>query len=577
MSAVSAVPDDLDQDCLPELNNEEAPRSPVLSPPRRDLAASPASVPDDYDACVDAVPRVNEAGAAPPTDQGLDYIRESAQEERTASPVLGKGGHVVGLNPSTEQHAFPEGTETAEHHSGVSPGMAGAGVAGAGAGAAAMALLSGKRMPEERSMSAASMVAIKDGRTGVPGAVRTSNLECEPAPKTGDTFMTSESVTPSDTSLAGDTRRGNEAAESTASITAIRGGNEGAPPSPPGKSPLSASRTAEDVLDEAERDERERGPPGAGLGLGAAALGGAAGAGLVAAGGAARDTPEERADADTAEDLRASQLAAPQPTAPASEQPIDTAREIQSPSPRRDSDFHTATTSTPANESFATGTETTPADSTPVAGASTPHAPGDYMTAGSGNATATTPHAPGAFPVDPPAHEAAAASTNSHADVKEAPTDTKEPVVGGEVQPVSTTEAPEPISSEPAVAAPATTAERSSAAPAATAGAATAGVGGVAVSKAGALSTKTSELKSNGAETRSAERKPLPSVPAESSSGPSRTTGTGHSRTNSKSSAGSGRKVGFMSKLKGEIKVLSGKLKHDDKMVAEGERMKQGQ
>lgn len=55
------------------------------------------------------------------------------------------------------------------------------------------------------------------------------------------------------------------------------------------------------------------------------------------------------------------------------------------------------------------------------------------------------------------------------------------------------------------------------------------------------------------------------------------TTAKGHSRTASSSSSARRRKVGLLSKLKGEMKVLSGKISHDDKKVAEGERLRSGE
>ncbi|CAK9783573.1 unnamed protein product [Cutaneotrichosporon oleaginosum] len=563
MSSVSAVPDDLDPDCLPDLTTAE----PPISPPPREMAASPASVPDDYDACVppqhlqhtnsmDHVPRTPEAGARrdDATDgHGHESTRDQVAPEHDDTPVA---VNMEQMRDEPASHSFPEGTETAAQHS--APALAG-GLAGAG-----LALGTGSsQMPEERSMSAASMVAIKDGRTGVPGAVRTSNLVCEPAPKTGETFMTGASATPSEVSLVGDTRRGHEAAESTASITAIRGGNEGAPPSPPGKSPLSASRTMDDMLDEAEP----------------ARLAGAGGAGaLVAAGAVARDTPEDRRHGDSAEALRASQLHSTEAHGTQHVEPRSEhreAREIHSPTPRVD-DWHTATTSTPANEVSATEADNR------LVGEATP-APGDYMAAGSGETSATTPHAPGAFPVDPPSvpaepvtHDAAPLHTETHADSlrervhQEEATET--PVAESSTmaaQPATATtfsmETPTPLGSGAAVAGGA-----------AAAGAAAGGVA-FAAGKAGAstdTNTNTAAaVRTNGTEAaRATERR---QVPAESSSKPA--AGAGHSRTNSKSSAGSLRKVGFMSKLKGEFKVLSGKLKHDDKMVAEGVRMKQGQ
>ena len=51
-------------------------------------------------------------------------------------------------------------------------------------------------------------------------------------------------------------------------------------------------------------------------------------------------------------------------------------------------------------------------------------------------------------------------------------------------------------------------------------------------------------------------------------------TDSGHKRTGSDASGK--KKVGFMSKLKGEMKVISGKLGHDDNKVAEGEKLKHG-
>ncbi|KAL7418283.1 hypothetical protein Q5752_006739 [Cryptotrichosporon argae] len=49
-----------------------------------------------------------------------------------------------------------------------------------------------------------------------------------------------------------------------------------------------------------------------------------------------------------------------------------------------------------------------------------------------------------------------------------------------------------------------------------------------------------------------------------------------HNRTSSTDSGGK-KKVGFMSKLKGEIKVISGKIGHDDAKVAAGEKLKHGE
>lgn len=53
----------------------------------------------------------------------------------------------------------------------------------------------------------------------------------------------------------------------------------------------------------------------------------------------------------------------------------------------------------------------------------------------------------------------------------------------------------------------------------------------------------------------------------------------GHQRTGSNASTGSNgkKKVGFMSKLKGEMKVIGGKLQNNDAKVAEGERLKHGE
>jgi len=53
----------------------------------------------------------------------------------------------------------------------------------------------------------------------------------------------------------------------------------------------------------------------------------------------------------------------------------------------------------------------------------------------------------------------------------------------------------------------------------------------------------------------------------------------GHRRSSSNASSGSNgkKKVGFMNKLKGEIKVIGGKIAHDDKKVQEGERLKHGE
>jgi hypothetical protein len=53
---------------------------------------------------------------------------------------------------------------------------------------------------------------------------------------------------------------------------------------------------------------------------------------------------------------------------------------------------------------------------------------------------------------------------------------------------------------------------------------------------------------------------------------------TSHRRTGSTASTGSngGKKVGFLKKLKGEIKVISGKIGHDNEKVEEGERIKHG-
>lgn len=57
--------------------------------------------------------------------------------------------------------------------------------------------------------------------------------------------------------------------------------------------------------------------------------------------------------------------------------------------------------------------------------------------------------------------------------------------------------------------------------------------------------------------------------------GQSPTNGKGHNRTGSTDSNGK-KKVGFMSKLKGEIKVIGGKIQHDEKKIAEGEKLKHG-
>lgn len=57
--------------------------------------------------------------------------------------------------------------------------------------------------------------------------------------------------------------------------------------------------------------------------------------------------------------------------------------------------------------------------------------------------------------------------------------------------------------------------------------------------------------------------------------GQSPTSGKGHNRTGSTDSSGK-KKVGFMSKLKGEIKVIGGKIQHDEKKIAEGEKLKHG-
>ncbi|BEJ13187.1 hypothetical protein CspHIS471_0303610 [Cutaneotrichosporon sp. HIS471] len=625
MSSVSAVPDDLDQDCLPDLNEEMDGMEPT-SPQPRDLAASPAAVPDGYDSArpaqhtsslasipvysgtqpkenavyspsgppgLDTVPApvVYSPGAAKslesspivyspgtipaadtslgdtsksephaPTDRGLVTApvvyspgTDSPREKELATPAWNEQAFSPSAAEAEElQPAFSEDSEGANHLG--MAGMAGvAGVVGAGALAGAAALGAPSQMPEERSMSAASVVAIKDGRTGVPGAVRTLNLVCEPAPKTGETFMTNLSATPSENSLGGETRRGNEAALSTASIIAIKGGNEGAPPSPPGRSPLAASRTANEVLDEAERKHPT---PLSGTAAGAAA--GAVGAGLVLASNA-RDTTQERGD--RADDLRGH----------------TSTSEIRSATPRDEGDFHTAATSTPAAESFVTGTE-----GTSTAGETTPIAPGDYLSAG----RAATPHAPGAFPVDPPepVRIVATPPVGPPESVEEPDKEAETLLDKPEQDATATAEAPDSASKAPASAdlSPASGTSATAAAGAA-AGVLAAGAG-AAASKAGSSTTSTIQTSraQKPVRTISIERKPVPKVTAEISGGPSRPAprpkpSAGHSRTGSKSSAGSGRKVGFMTKLKGEFKVLSGKLKKDEKMVAEGERMKHGQ
>ncbi|GMK58167.1 hypothetical protein CspeluHIS016_0501990 [Cutaneotrichosporon spelunceum] len=585
MSSVSAVPDDLDKDCLPELNAEGI--APPLSTPNRDLAASPASVPDGYDTCtqpaqpqhkssmgsvpvvyspgtepnsqVPVPPAVPSPGTEPKTLESVPvvYSPGAVPKNLSSAPVVYSPGtspseqedstrNNVDPTPALEnqefsrtatekeelQPAFFEGSEGASKLG--MAGVAGAGALGAGAIAAGAALGGTMGMPEERSMSAASVVAIKDGRTGVPGAVRTSNLVCEPAPKTGETFMTTLSATPSEFSLGGETRRGNEAALSTASIIAIRGGNEGAPPSPPGRSPLAASRTANEMLDQAEREEGDRLDlhpyplAGAGVGVGEAGL---------AAVGRARDAPEE--DANAAEDLCASK----------STSALGAGAEIRSPTPREDGDLHTSATSTPAGDSFVTGRE----------GTTTPLAPGDYM----GAKRAATPQAPGAFPVD---LSEQAQDVSGAERVEDQPAHEEETAVAtSEAEPTTAAEPSESAAGAVAEASPSlagTTVAAGAATGVVATGAASA-VGVASPSKVGTSTTTPAKANGNRQIRISTERKP---VSAEISNGPSRPTpskptpGAEHSRIGSKSSGGDGSRVGFLSKLKD---VLSGKRKKD--------------
>lgn len=76
---------------------------------------------------------------------------------------------------------------------------------------------------------------------------------------------------------------------------------------------------------------------------------------------------------------------------------------------------------------------------------------------------------------------------------------------------------------------------------------------------------------------------PSTSTPTKTAATPTGTPGTagrkslendGHKRTGSTSSTG--KKVGFMQKLKGEVKIISGKMSHDEGKITLGEKIKHG-
>lgn len=656
----SAVPDDMDPTCLPEQNMEASRElSSAATPEVREQSSPTASaVPDDFDTTcvadpaggasdshlrhsnsVDSIPRINEAGAAPTSDLDTEgnpagIVRETDHEEATGSPVLGASGHPVELAPTTELlgSARPSLSSDTVDEGGASHGVpavsfavGGAALGAAGgapaAGMANLAMASPIRtMPEDRSMSAASVTAIKDGRVGIP-KVKTTNLVCEAAPKSGDTFGTNDSLgandspAPSESShLVTDTRHANDPAASTASITAIRGGNEGQPPSPVGRSPLSESRTVDEheFMDtESEPTEsRQREGVGAGAAAGAAGLAAAAG-GAALAGSHAHDRRETgRGDALAPTEHETSSAPVTRTDDRFQDADVDATEKLASaadtegqlPTPQRQgtdgsatsapddgAPFHTATT-TSANESFISATPGG-SDATPLPRSETPRAPGDYMSAvnAGGHAEerrvdAHSDHGayvnesePGSAEAGTLAPTAEAAMPTSHSDANDTrdageTSSSKVPAAASwsAVTPAAATSSTE--KHEAAGTLPAT--EPTSTTPAAAAtgtGAATTSAPAIKGANGADTTAKATEPKPVPKET--ATKKPGPSAPA-----PSKSATSGHTRSDSKSSTGSARrKVGFMSKIKGEMKVISGKLKHDNKMVAEGERMKQGQ
>lgn len=692
---------------------------------------------------VDDVPGVNQAGAAPSTDlpdpEGSDpapFVSETTHEEGTASPVLGPSGHPLELAPTTEgsrraSMASAPPSPTSPRFGMVDLAPAGvAGAAGVAGGAAAGMLATPPRMPADRSMSAASVTAIKDGQEGKRGGsvgflaspmgmptdrsmsaasvtaikdgregkmnVRTSNLVCEAAPKTGDTFGTSRSASPSDSSLAvNDTLRGHDPAASTASIVAIRGGNEGMPPSPPGRSPLSRMSQEPEPEVMADAKEEQEAPvaehestaePSSHTMAGAAGL---AGAGLAAAAGGAalasrdgrpRNEPEQPVEGgndpasepshaedttrpsesrlvdnstegaslptesqqvgsavhggdlpsdqqpvgasiephtagDAGTSLPSDSDRAVPPTVIATDtsatsndvehqnatdatattatqtEPVDapdaTEREGATEIPGADDQYLTASTTTPARESYMSLPQTGDNSYAPTTtgGSTTPRAPGDFDAAVMAGSQAAEPRAAASVQDsnDVPgagvgAADAAEGVSPAGEAAGEAPLDARDEAAGeaagvtGATGATGSTPSATADTETPAVSTTPAEAERDATTaagePTSTDGAASAAGAGAATSTAGAAATKAPANGSSAAETTTGSRF-ANDKPATSSTGPIRTVASKHTRSDSKSSAGSGRrKLGFMSKLKGEIKVISDKLKNDDKKVA---------
>lgn len=450
----------------------------------------------------------NADAAAPPAQQ-VSAAPGNVDVNHPAS-VNGTKSYDPSTISSTPSINQPSDSRPAENDSSSrgAASLAAAGAATLGVGAAsagALARTSGTRLGDERADSSASITAIHGGSEGKPvrhsqehngagGAERPDNLHLgelpPPRPITDDADypMGSPDIpgnTTSSLGVPGHTKRGFDPAESTASITAIRSGNEGNTPSPSAatagqhlQSPLAQTVTADNISDttipapssaenavaaqvdgdgpttEPVQEAPAHSANGA-IAAGAAGAGVATGAGAAAA--AKTEQRHEVQGAGSPED------APPTPT----------------------SGFQTADGgSTPGVASERTAFE--------------PKAEGDAV-----------PHEA--------AHDGEATATDSTAAASSAPTkDTS-----------STADSPKTTSPVPATS------------------------------------------KTNGATDPS---------PASAAGASSATRGTkGHQRTVSSTSSARRRKVSLLSKLKGEMKVLSGRMSHDDKKVAEGERLKSGE
>ncbi|WVQ84892.1 hypothetical protein IAT38_007055 [Cryptococcus sp. DSM 104549] len=421
---------------------------------------------------------------------------------------------------------------------------------------------------------------------GAPvGSHSISSSRTPTAPGSSTTLSTVNTSPTSGTSAAGtaghgrdlvpDTRYGNERTNSTASVTAIAHGHEG--------SPLARGT----VEREAERVEKEK----AGTGVGSTPAAGeeeshkgrnaALGAGALGAGAAGARLAGKDKDG------------------------VTQSGEGQKSTTRGTGVNHT-TSLTPGNEHEGVGH---PA-SRDVAGAS--REPGSYPSADHARET-TAPGAGAKYtsagatsgPGDKAAEAgvvggtgtaAGAAALISHDKDQKQAEETEKAVKKATPEsagttgatsgatgaaPTKSTSATAPTSADDAATTPSNGNAKSSTG-AATAGAA--GVGAGAGAGAAALGHKSNPSTSTTSHSDGPRTPTTPTTPSRSTSGAAAGAGTtpvqgsGHNRTGSSASGGTpGKKVGFMKKLKGEIKVIGGKLQNDDKKVALGEKIKHGE